>query len=69
MIAGARNAIFFQLHGRVMVGPCSDHGGVMLGRRINHEIFRDVSNVTRIHNHENQFWWQAQYLVRLDNDK
>ena len=35
---------------RVMVGSCSDHGRVMLGRRINHEI---------------DFSWQAQYLVRL----
>ena len=30
-------------------------------------IVNDVSYVTRI-NHENHFLWQAQYLVRLDND-
>ena len=30
-------------------------------------IVNDVSCVTRI-NHENHFSWQAQYLVRLDND-
>ena len=30
-------------------------------------IVNDVSYVTRMH-HENHFSWQAQYLVRLDND-
>ena len=30
-------------------------------------IVNDVSYVTRIY-HENHFSWQAQYLVRLDND-
>ena len=30
-------------------------------------IVNDVSYVTRMY-HENHFSWQAQYLVRLDND-
>ena len=55
-----------------MLGSCSDHSGMMLGTVSDRS--RSVNDVSPVlvknfcHMLGGHFSWQAQYLVRLDND-